>query len=134
MSGLALVDKINYLVIVVLAALDTGGAVIVSQYLCKKTKIWQIAANGVAFSIDQIALIVVNANNLAMITVIGHCMGARGSESSAKYTKKLMKISYIPTALLVILVCLLLPVSRLRLICQAACVLPEIRNIPCTVG
>lgn len=72
----------------------------------------QIAANGVAFSIDQIALTVVNANNLAMVTVVGQCMGAKDPESAAKYTKKLMKISYISTTLLTILVCLLLPFIR----------------------
>ena len=32
-SGVALVDMVNYLVITVLSALATGGAVIVSQYL-----------------------------------------------------------------------------------------------------
>ena len=36
----------------------------------------QIAANGVANSIDQIAIVVVNAVNLAMITVVGRCIGA----------------------------------------------------------
>lgn len=37
-SGVALVDMINYLIIVVLSAIDTGGAVIVSQYLGRKDK------------------------------------------------------------------------------------------------
>ena len=37
-SGVALVDMIGYLVTTVLAAVDTGGAVIVSQYLGKKAK------------------------------------------------------------------------------------------------
>lgn len=69
----------------------------------------QIAANGVANSIDQIAVMVVNAINLAMITVVGQCMGAGEIEQSKHYTKKLMKISYIATAIFGIGICLSLP-------------------------
>lgn len=47
----------------------------------------QIAANGVANSIDQIAVMVVNAINLAMITVVGQCIGAGEIEQSTQYTK-----------------------------------------------
>ena len=36
----------------------------------------QIAANGVANSVDMIAIVVVNAVNLAMVTVVGQCVGA----------------------------------------------------------
>jgi len=70
----------------------------------------QIAANGVANSIDQIAIIVVNAVNLAMITVVGQCEGALEHEQARHYTHKLMRISYISTAALGGAVCLLLPV------------------------
>lgn len=69
----------------------------------------QIAANGVANSIDQVAVMVVNAINLAMITVVGQCIGAGEIEQSTQYTKKLMKISYIATAVLGIGICLSLP-------------------------
>ncbi len=69
----------------------------------------QIAANGVANSIDQIAVIVVNAINLAMITVVGQCIGAEEIEQSKKYTKKLMKISYIATTVLGVGICFSLP-------------------------
>lgn len=69
----------------------------------------QIAAHGVANSIDQIAVIVVNAINLAMITVVGQCIGAGEIEQSKQYTKKLMKISYIATAILGIVICISLP-------------------------
>ncbi|MCI8668985.1 MAG: MATE family efflux transporter [Lachnospiraceae bacterium] len=69
----------------------------------------QIAANGVANSIDQIAVMVVNAINLAMITVVGQCIGAGEIEQSKQYTKKLMKISYIATAILGTGICLSLP-------------------------
>ena len=69
----------------------------------------QIAANGVAGSIDQIAVVVVNAVNLAVITVVGQCVGAREYGQAEHYTKKLMKGSYICTAALGIAVCPLLP-------------------------
>ena len=69
----------------------------------------QIAANGVANSIDQIAVMVVNAINLAMITVVGQCIGAGEIEQAKQYTKKLMKISYMATAALGISICLSLP-------------------------
>lgn len=70
----------------------------------------QIAANGVANSVDQIAVIVVNAVNLAMVPVVGQCVGASDYTQAAHYTKKLMKISYISTAVLGLAVCVLLPV------------------------
>lgn len=70
----------------------------------------QIAANSVANSIDQIAIIVVNGVNIAMITVVGQCIGADDYGQARLYTKKLMKISYWSTAVLGITVCLLLPV------------------------
>lgn len=70
----------------------------------------QIAANGVANSIDQIAVMIVNAVNLAMITVVGQCMGAGETEQAQCYTRKLMKVSYIGTAVLGGIICLILPV------------------------
>lgn len=69
----------------------------------------QIAANGVSNSINQIAIIVVSAVNLAIITVVGQCVGAQEYEQAEYYTKKLMKISYISTAILGGAVCLSLP-------------------------
>lgn len=69
----------------------------------------QIAANGVANSIDQIAIVVVNAVNLAMITVVGQCIGAQMQDQAEYYTGKLMKISYISTGVLGAAVCALLP-------------------------
>lgn len=69
----------------------------------------QIAASGVANSIDQISIVVVSAVNLAMITVVGQCMGARLSAQAQSCTRKLMKISYISTGILGAAVCALLP-------------------------
>lgn len=69
----------------------------------------QIAANGVANSIDQIAIVVVNAANLAIITVVGQCIGAGEPDQAQFYTKKLMKISYLSTGILGVVVCAALP-------------------------
>lgn len=70
----------------------------------------QIAANGVANSIDQVAIIVVNSMNLAIVTVIGQCVGANDYEQAEYYTGALMKVSYAATAILGILVVAVLPV------------------------
>ena len=69
----------------------------------------QIAANGVANSICQMDVIVANAVNLAMITVVGQCVGAREYTQAQYYTKKLMRISYCSTAVLGIVIGAALP-------------------------
>lgn len=68
----------------------------------------QIAANSVAGSIDQIA-VVVNAINLGIVVVVGQCIGANDYEQAKYYIKKLMKISYIVTGIIGSAVILLLP-------------------------
>lgn len=57
----------------------------------------QLAANGVANSIDQIAIMVVSAVNLAVVPVVGRCVGAGEYGQARYYTKKLMKVSYLTT-------------------------------------
>ncbi|MGR5686792.1 MATE family efflux transporter [Thomasclavelia ramosa] len=69
----------------------------------------QIAANSVAGSIDQIAVVVVNAINLGIVVVVGQCIGANDYEQVKYYIKKLMKISYIVTGIIGSAVILLLP-------------------------
>ncbi len=69
----------------------------------------QVAANGVAGSIDMIAIIVVNSINLAILTVVGQCVGAREYEQARENIKKLMLASYISTACLSLIVWALLP-------------------------
>lgn len=71
---------------------------------------FQIAANGVANSICQMDVIVVNAVNLAVIPVVGQCVGAREYEQARYYTKKLMKVSYLSLAVLGAGICLALPI------------------------
>lgn len=69
----------------------------------------QIAANSVAGSIDQIAVVVVNAINLGIVTVVGQCVGANDYDQATYYIKKLMKISYVVTAIIGGLVIVALP-------------------------
>ena len=60
----------------------------------------QIAANGVANSVDTIAILVVNAVNLAIVPIVGQCMGAGEPDAASRYTKKLMGLSYASAAIL----------------------------------
>lgn len=54
----------------------------------------QIAANGVANSLDAMGCISGQAMNLAMITVIGRCVGAHDEGQVRYYTRKLLVIAY----------------------------------------
>lgn len=60
----------------------------------------QIAANGVANNLDSVGVLIGGAINLAMITVIGQCVGAGDEKQIRIYTKKLLLIAYIPTIIL----------------------------------
>lgn len=63
----------------------------------------QIAANGVANSLDSMGCIIGQAMNLAMITVIGRCAGALDQKQIRYYTGKLLLITYLSTATLNVL-------------------------------
>lgn len=60
----------------------------------------QIAANGVANSLDTIGSMVGQAMNLAMITVIGRCVGAGDQTQIKYYWKKLVIITYVSSAVI----------------------------------
>ncbi len=60
----------------------------------------QIAANGVANNLDALGCLIGQATNLAMITVIGQCVGARDENQIRYYTKKILLITYISSAIL----------------------------------
>lgn len=68
-----------------------------------------IAANGVANSIDQIVPIVVNAMNLAIVTVVGQSVGANAYDEAKLYIRKFMRISYLASFGLSVLVFFALP-------------------------
>lgn len=60
----------------------------------------QIAANAVANNIDSVGTIPAEAMSLAMITVVGRCVGAGDMQMAGKYTKKLLALAYAATAAL----------------------------------
>ncbi len=70
----------------------------------------QIAANSVAGSIDQIALVIIQAINLGIVTVVGQCVGADDYRQARYYIRKLMKAAYIVNGIGGGLVILALPV------------------------
>lgn len=60
----------------------------------------QIAANGVATSIDYVAAIIGLATGLAIVTVVGQCVGAGDYEQADYYVKKILRLTYLMTLLL----------------------------------
>lgn len=55
----------------------------------------QLAANSVANNLDQLSVVPGSAIGLAMITVVGQCIGAGDCDAAFEYHRKLMKKSYI---------------------------------------
>ena len=60
----------------------------------------QIAANAVASNLDSLGCIPGQAINLAMITVVGRCVGALDYDQAKYYAKKLLKIAYAATIIM----------------------------------
>lgn len=69
----------------------------------------QIAANGVANSLDAMGCIAGQALNLAMIAVIGRCVGAKDETQIRHYTKKLLGMTYLFTSMTNIVILVFLP-------------------------
>ena len=59
----------------------------------------QIAANGVAQSFWSVAALMGTALGLAFITVIGQCMGAGDRQAADYYIRKLLRITFLASAL-----------------------------------
>ena len=71
----------------------------------------QIAANAIANNLDGMGVLPGQAMNLAMITVVGRCVGAGDFDQAGYYAKKMMKITYIVNGLCCIAVILTMPIS-----------------------
>lgn len=71
----------------------------------------QTAANAVSNTYQISAIFVVNAINMAMLTVVGQCVGANEYEQAKYYVKKLLKLSFWSTAALSVLVIMALPLT-----------------------
>ena len=66
----------------------------------------QVSANAVAGNIDRLGIIIGQAMGLAMVTVVGQCIGARDTKQATYYTKKLLGWTYLAqgiTNLLIVL-------------------------------
>lgn len=71
----------------------------------------QTAANAVSNTYQISAIFVVNAINMAMLTVVGQCVGANEYEQAKCYVKKLLKLSFWSTAALSVLVIMAMPLT-----------------------
>lgn len=69
----------------------------------------QIAANAVANNLDSLGCIAGQAMNLAIITVVGQCVGAGDYNQASYYTKKILKSTYIITIAVNIVILISLP-------------------------
>jgi Na+-driven multidrug efflux pump len=66
----------------------------------------QVSANAVAGNIDRLGIIIGQAMGLAMVTVVGQCIGARDTEQAKYYTKKLLGWTYLAQGLTNVLIVL----------------------------
>ncbi len=55
----------------------------------------QVSANAVAGNIDRLGIIIGQAMGLAMVTVVGQCVGARDTQQASFYIKKLLRWTYL---------------------------------------
>lgn len=84
-----------------------GRVVVVSMISIYGTT--QTSANAVANTLDSVGVIVGQAMGLAMITVVGQCVGAGDEKQTRYYIKKLMLWVYVVQGACNLMVCLLLP-------------------------
>lgn len=71
----------------------------------------QIAANAVANNLDSLGVLPGQAMSLAMITVIGRCVGAGDFDQADYYAKKMMKLTYLINGLCCTCVILTMPLT-----------------------
>ena len=71
----------------------------------------QVAANAVANNLDSLGCIPGQALGLAVITVVGQCIGAGDNNSARQYEQKILKISFASMAVVNILIIVTLPLS-----------------------
>ena len=64
----------------------------------------QVSANAVAGNIDRLGIIIGQSMGLAMVTVVGQCIGARDTEQAKYYTKKLLGWTYLAQGLTNVLI------------------------------
>ncbi len=70
---------------------------------------YSIAANAVSSNLSQMQIIPGMALGLAMVTVIGQCVGANDYEQAKYYIKKIMKMTYLSMLILIVVLLLATP-------------------------
>lgn len=70
---------------------------------------YSIAANAVSNNIAQMQIIPGMAMGLAMVTVVGQCVGANDYQQARYYIKKIMKITYLSMLVLIAIILLATP-------------------------
>jgi len=91
---------------------------ILLQSLVATLGVTAMAANGVANSLAHIQVIPGQAAGMAMLTVVGHCVGAGDFEQAKYYIKRLMAFAY--AGIIVINVLLLVPINHILLLYDLA--------------
>ncbi len=71
----------------------------------------QLAANSIANNLDQLSVVPGSAVGLAMVTVVGQCIGAGDFEAALEYKNKLLKRSYFYMDILGVLLIASLPLT-----------------------
>lgn len=71
----------------------------------------QIAANAIANNLDGMGVLPGQAMNLAVITVIGRCVGAGDFDQADYYAKKMMKLTYLVSGCCCVLVLATMPLT-----------------------
>lgn len=66
----------------------------------------QVSANAVAGNIDRLGIIIGQSMGLAMVTVVGQCVGARDTKQATYYTKKLLGWTYLAQGITNVLIVL----------------------------
>lgn len=70
---------------------------------------YAIAANAVSNNLCQMQIIPGMATSLAMVTVVGQCVGAKDYQQAKYYIKKLMLITYVSMAVLIVVLLIATP-------------------------
>lgn len=83
---------------------------ILVQSLIASFGTYSIAANAVSNNLAQMQIIPGMAMSLAMVTVVGRCVGANDYSQAKYYIKKLMKITYITMAVLIAVLLVFTPI------------------------
>ena len=71
------------------------GRVVVVSMIASLALTYQTSANAVANNIDSLGVIIGQSMSLAMVTVIGRCVGAQDTDQAMYYLKKLMWLAYL---------------------------------------